>query len=134
SNVDFLTGDFPEGVAAGDIDGDGKPDLVVANNTDNTLSLLRNTSTAGSIGFASQLTVNSGYAAYDLVIADFDGDGKPDIAVDDQYNNTVSVHRNISTPGAIAVNPNVDYLTGAVPYSITTADFDGDGKPDIATC
>ena len=133
SDVDFATGNFPEGVAIGDIDGDGKPDLVVANNTDNTLSLLRNTSTVGNISFATQLTVNSGYAAYDLVIADLDGDGKPDIAVDDQYNNTVSVHRNISTPGTIAINPNVDYPTGNIPYSISTADFDGDGKPDIVT-
>ena len=134
SDVDFATGNFPEGMAIGDLDGDGKPDMIVANNTDNTLSLLRNTSTPGNLSFAPQLTVNSGYAAYDIALGDFDGDGKPDIAVVDQYNNTISIHRNISTPGAIAVSPNVDYTTGNIPYAITTADFDGDGKPDLATC
>ncbi|HEV2354607.1 MAG TPA: FG-GAP-like repeat-containing protein, partial [Puia sp.] len=134
ANMDFTTGNFPEGMAVGDLDGDGKPDMIVANNTDNTLSLLRNTSTPGNLSFAPQLTVNSGYAAYDIALGDFDGDGRPDIAVVDQYNNTVSVHRNISTPGTIAVSPNVDYSTGNIPYAITTADFDGDGKPDLATC
>ena len=133
ADVDFTTGNFPEGLAIADIDGDGKPDMIVANNNDNTLSLFHNTSTVGSLSFAPQLTVNSGYAAYDLVVADFDGDGHPDIAVVDQYSNTVSVHRNISTPGTIAISANVDYTTGNIPYSITTADFDGDGKPDIAT-
>ena len=53
--------------------------------------------------------------------------------VDDQFNNTVSVHRNVSTPGTVSINPNVDYSVGSFPYSITTADFDGDGKPDLAT-
>jgi hypothetical protein len=133
ANADFSTGNFPEGAAIGDIDGDGKPDLVVANSSDNTLSVFLNTSTVGNIGFAPQVTVNSGASAYDLVIADFDGDGKPDIGVDDQFNNTVSVHRNVSTPGTVSINPNVDYSVGSFPYSITTADFDGDGKPDLAT-
>jgi hypothetical protein len=132
-NVDFTTGNFPEGIAAGDLDGDGLPDLAVANNTDNTLSLLRNTSSPGTISFAAQITVPSGNSVYDLVISDFDGDGKPDLAVDDQYGSTVSIHKNTSSPGTISVSPNVDYPTGSIPYSITAADFDGDGKPDLAT-
>jgi len=133
AHVDFATGNAPQGLAIGDLDGDGKPDLAVANNNDNTLSLLRNTSSPGTISFATQIVVNSGSGALDLVISDLDGDGKPDLAVVDESGDAVSVHKNISTVGTIAVNPNVDYATGEIPMSITTADYDGDGKPDLAT-
>jgi hypothetical protein len=133
AHVDFATGNAPQGIAIGDLDGDGKPDLAVANNNDNTLSLLRNTSSPGTVSFGAQQVVNSGSGAYDLVISDLDGDGKPDIAVDDESGGAVSVHKNISTVGTIAVNPNVDYATGNVPFAITTADYDGDGMPDLAT-
>ena len=53
--------------------------------------------------------------------------------MDDESGNAVSVHKNISTVGTIAVSPNVDYATGNIPFSITTADYDGDGRPDLAT-
>jgi hypothetical protein len=43
SKVDFTTGTSPYSVAIGDIDGDGKPDLIVANNGGSTVSVMRNT-------------------------------------------------------------------------------------------
>src|SRR6476661_8239404 len=46
--VDFPTGSFPASVSIGDFNGDGKPDLVVANSGSNTASILLNTSTTGA--------------------------------------------------------------------------------------
>ena len=55
AKVDFATGTGARCVVIGDIDGDGKPDLVVANNGDNTVSVLRNTGNSGSPGFATKV-------------------------------------------------------------------------------
>src|SRR5688500_13826832 len=43
--VSFATGSMPHEMAVGDIDGDGRPDVVTGNLGDNTVSLFRNTST-----------------------------------------------------------------------------------------
>ncbi len=70
-----------------------------------------------------------------IVIADFDGDGKPDIASTSQDNNSVAIFRNISsaaTLGNASFAPPVNFVTTKGPAGITTGDIDGDGKPDIA--
>ncbi len=71
-----------------------------------------------------------------LAVADFDGDGKPDIAVLNQSKNTVGILLNntsssISTSLSFATM--VPYPTGlSFPTAFTVGDFNGDNKPDIA--
>lgn len=51
--VDYISGTSPRNIAIGDIDGDGKPDMIVANNGSSTISIYRNTSTSGTLGSES---------------------------------------------------------------------------------
>ncbi len=134
--VDFATATNPLSVAIGDLDGDGKPDLVVANSNSNTVSVLRNTFTSGSIStssFASKVDFASGNFTRYVAIADVDGDGKLDVVV--VNNNNISVLHNIATPGNIdasSFEAKVDFdLLFTGPVAVTTADIDGDGKPEL---
>ncbi len=132
AKVDFAAGSGPFSVAFGDIDGDGKPDLAVANNGANTVSVLRNISTSGTVNFAAKVDFAAGSIPYSVAFGDIDGDGKPDLAVANYGGNTVSVLRNISTSGTISFAPKVDFGTGVRPVSVAIGDIDGDGKPDLA--
>ena len=133
TKVDYATGSSPRSVAIGDLDGDGKPDLAVANDVSNTVSVFRNTSTSGNISFAAKLDFATGLRPYSVVIGDLDGDGNPDLATANNASNTVTLLRNTSTGGNISFASKLDFATGNSPYSVAMGDLDGDGKPDIAT-
>lgn len=115
-------------VVAGDLDGDGKPDLVVANNS---ILAYRNTSTLNTISFAPAVEVLKETQSISVVnIADLDGDGKPDIF---RAIGAVSVLKNTSQPGNISFAEGYKYAQPHTPILGMTADIDEDGKPDIIT-
>jgi hypothetical protein len=116
-------------VALADVNGDGRPDLVVTNSGDNTLVVLLNT---GNGTFWSQHTLTLGpetYGAYSLAVADVNGDGKPDLVTVNYRSSTVKVMLNYGN-GAFAER---SFATGAGPYAVAAADVNGDGKPDLVT-
>ncbi|MEO5647342.1 MAG: FG-GAP-like repeat-containing protein [Chitinophagaceae bacterium] len=141
--VDFATGPIPRSVAIGDVDGDGKPDLVVANSgtvpLSTTLSVLHNTSTPGSItaaSFAAKVDFTTGTVPRAVAIGDLDGDGKLDLVVSNTNANSISVLRNTATAGTITAGSfaaKVDFTSGLGPVSVAIGDLDGDGIPEIAT-
>jgi hypothetical protein len=131
----FATGRGPVSAAMADVNGDGKPDIVVANEMDNTVSVLVNTTAAGAAAasFAPQQTFATGSEPFSVKVADLNGDGKPDIVVANMGNNTVSVLVNTTAAGAAAasfVNQQT-FSTGNAPDGVSVMDLTGDGRPDI---
>src|ERR1035437_9652532 len=64
AKIDSTTKINPASVAIGDIDGDGKPDIVVANGGSNTVSVLRNIGSSGTISFATKVDFGTGIQPY----------------------------------------------------------------------
>lgn len=131
--VDFVAGVTPEGVAVGDFDDNGKPDVVVANLGSDDVSVFGNTSSAQAIALEKIFDMETGSGPVGVVVADLDGDGKQDIATANSGASTVSVIRNASVIGSISFQTNVDYATATNPQSIAVGDFDIDGRPDLVT-
>jgi hypothetical protein len=122
----LATGNNPSGVAVADFNGDGRPDLAVANQKDNTVSVIL-TNAAGS--FASKTDYQVGAAPVALISADFNGDHIPDLAIVNSGDNTISVLLGV---GGGKFGSPVTYATGTTPTGIVAADFNSDAKIDLA--
>ncbi len=135
-------GRYAYSVAVADVNGDGKPDLLVANEC--ASAQLSNNGVVGVLlgngdgTFQTAVTYDSGgNVAVSVAVADVNGDGKPDLLVA----NFGWLHR---TPvptaqwvccWATATAPSRRRCTygsgGSILISVAVADVNGDGKPDL---
>jgi hypothetical protein len=113
-----------------DFDGDGKPDLIITNDSTDNFFVYKNTGTMHSMSFSQIPNIISSPRPIDMQIGDLDGDGKPDIG---SIISGVSILSNTSMVGSISFASQVNYPAGSTPLQILLADFDGDGRTDIAT-
>ena len=139
--VDYTTGSNPVIAAIGDLDGDGLPDLVALNKTGASLKILQNQATGVSALTVSNAMTLQGSGPLNVKIADIDGDGRNDIVVSGGSGSpTVQIFRNTTNyysstiPRTLTFATRVDVsLSGIVSAGVLgVADFDGDGKLDIA--
>jgi hypothetical protein len=135
---DFSTGGWmPVTVAAADINGDGLPDLIVGDTATSQVSVLINTTIPGdtTVSFAEPQVFTAGEGINAVVTADINGDGKPDVIVNDWNNSAVDVLINETAASSSTVDFDAAqaFAVGSTPYSLVAADLNGDGLPDLAT-
>ncbi len=135
----FATGTNPRSMAVADLNGDGKPDILVANSgtIPDTVSVLLNTTAPGAttLSFATQQTFDTGRHPSSVSVADLNGDGKPDILVANSHSTSYSVSVLLNTTAPGATTPSFagqqTFATGSYPVSVSAADVNGDGRPDL---
>jgi hypothetical protein len=127
----------PRSIAAGDFNGDGILDLAVGNFGNfagNAVSVFLGN---GDGTFQPKVDYPVNGAPLSIVTADFNGDDKLDLAVD----NSCGVSAQCGRPGTVSIllgngdgtfETHVDYPAGSFPYTIVAGDFNGDGKIDLA--
>ncbi len=138
--VTFPAGAQPQAVRVADVNGDGLPDLVVANRgpggdgtgTPGVSVVLQDATHPGS--FLAPVTYSTPWGAIDVAVGDLNGDGKPDLVVASLGpgpTGAVSVLlQNGSSPGTFGTANS--YPGFGQPLSVAIADLNGDGHPDIA--
>jgi hypothetical protein len=143
-------GYYASSIAVADMNGDGKPDLVVTNYCD-TISDCGNGASAGTVGvllgngdgtFQPAVTYNTGaYGADSVAVADLNGDGKLDVVVAGlcaRYDYMQSECVSDGTLGVLLGNGDgtfqalASYDSGGIgASSVAIADLNGDGNPDL---
>jgi len=122
---DFIVGDGPSSVFAGDLTQDGVPDIAVANQLSGDVSVLRN---RGTGSFFPAATYAVGFAPTSIVGADLTGDGNTDLAIANGFLGEFPVL--INAGGGVFGAPSA-FTTGVTTNALLAADLNGDNAADL---
>ena len=127
SQQSYTVGTTPEQVTMGDVNGDGKLDIITANSGSNNVCVLLGN---GDGTFGPKTDFATGTSPCSVVMGDVNGDGKLDIISANGGSNNVSL---LLGNGDGNFGPKTDFATGTSPCSVTLGDVNGDAKLDIIT-
>jgi hypothetical protein len=129
AHKDYPAGGFgPASIAVGDINGDARQDLAVANNLGDSVAILLGNAD-GSFQAPRVVYLGPSNNPRSIAIADFNGDGRADLTVANPTSNTVDVLRG---NGDGTFQPVVVLTAGTNPGAVSVGDFNGDGRADLA--
>ena len=135
-NPDVPVRNSPRAVAAADFNGDGKPDLVTANNDSDTLGTLSvhfSGYDGGQLLFHAATGQRAGVGTGSVATADFNGDGRLDLVASNTFSNSVSLLLGDGIGFWRRGTHDISVPDPWGPSAVVTADFNGDGNADFAT-
>lgn len=128
ANSPFAVGNLPVAIATGDLNVDGHPDLAIVNQADSTLSVFLGRGD-GTFTAATNSPLATGQTPTAVTIADFNGDGIPDMAVTDPLTDSISVYLGLGQ--GLFASP-FELPVGTNPTAILSANLSGASLPDVA--
>lgn len=127
ANGNYSVGGAPASISSGDFNGDGIIDLVSADSTPNTVSVLLG---VGNGTFLPRTSFVTGAAPNGVTVADINGDGVLDLVTSDVTGNTASV---LLGNGNGTFRAARSWATGGITVDIAATDVNGDGFVDLVT-
>ncbi len=131
----YSVGSTPSQMATGDFNLDGIVDLAVCNSGSNTISILLGNGTSGVPNgtFQTPISVVAGTGPNAVNVADWDHDGRPDLAV--ASNNSLNSTSILIGLGNGQFETAQTFATGgSSPAFLAVNDFNEDGTPDLLAC
>ena len=128
----FFTGTNPVGITVADVNGDGRPDLIVADKGSNDVSILFNEKVGNSFTFVPGPRLSAGLGPVATALVDLNGNGRPDLLIADSSANQVLLLEGLGNGFFNDQNPTV-YPVGTTPTALLVGQFTGGSGLGFAT-